>query len=506
MATLTHVKDLFVFRCSFAEREIPKRAAFRWDAETKTWYSYDLAAAMRLREYADSAAKSFLNRHCLQVSPWEHALPLPPEGLALLPHQTEAVQFALARNHCYLGLDPGLGKTPVAAMIARALGKRIVYICPPFLLYNVMSEFRRWGAEDLIYIFPDSLLIREDTQDIIRRLAHGAWSYTIVIDEAHRFKNPESKRTQALFGKGRVDGLVQHFERQIYMSGTPMPNRPIELFPVLSKAAPETIDHMDYFKYGLRFCAGRRTDYGWDFSGASNMAELNERVIHPKGPFMLRMKKELLNLPPKIEEVFVVSADMSPRLAQMDKGLGEQYGDVEDLIKHQLAKADGREDGAELHTATYRRLLGVEKVKATADYVKYILDESDESVIVFAYHKDVIAGLVDELKAHIPLVIDGTTKIEDRHARVKQFQESTAHRLVIANYVAGGIGFTMTKATRVLMAEFSWVPGENDQAGDRAHRIGQTKSVLVQYVVYKDSLDKAVVETLLRKRKALQYV
>lgn len=506
MATLTRDKDIFVFHCSFAEREIPKRAGFRWDPDAKKWYSYDLAAAVRLREYSDNAAKSFLNRHCLQVSPWPNPLPQPPKGLALLPHQVQALQFALGRNHSYLGLDPGLGKTPVAAMIARATGGRVVYICPPFLLYNVMAEFRRWGAEDLIYVFPDSLLNREDTHDIIRRLGKGAWAKTIIVDEAHRFKNPESKRTQALFGKGRLDGLVQHFPRQVYMSGTPMPNRPIELFPVLAKAAPETIDHMDYFKFGLRFCAGRRTDYGWDFSGASNMAELNERVIHPAGPFMLRMKKELLNLPPKIEEVFVVSADLSPRLAQMDKGLGEAYANVEDLIKHQLAKADGRESGAELHTATYRRLLGVEKIKASADYIKSILDETTDAVLVFAFHKEVIAGLTEALKAHLPLVIDGSVKPEERHAKVKTFQESSAHRLVIANYVAGGIGFTMTKANRVLMVEFSWVPGDNDQAGDRAHRIGQTQSVLVQYVVYKDSLDKAVIETLLRKRKALQYV
>ncbi len=78
--------------------------------------------------------------------------------------------------------------------------------------------------------------------------------------------------------------------------------------------------------------------------------------------------------------------------------------------------------------------------------------------------------------------------------------------MLIGNYLAMGIGFTLTKATRGLFVEFSWVPGENEQAGDRMHRIGQTGSVHIQYMVYKNSIDKKVIEALLRKRKATNII
>ncbi len=502
-----------MFRCSFAERNLAREAGFHWDKTEQRWYTRELMAASKLREYADSAAEEFLSRHTFQVSPWPYGLPSAPAGLELYPHQHKALAFSLSRKRVYLALKPGLGKTPLAAMVARAVATasatelnpirpRVVYIAPPFLLRNVMNEFERWGAGDLIYLFPDSIIQREDTIDMITRIATKGFATSIVVDEAHRFKNPDAKRTVALLGKGKKPGLVDLFDRHIYMSGTPMPNRPIELFPILQKSAHDLIDFMNYYQFGIRYCAGFKSDWaGWDFSGASNMEELAQRIQ----PFMLSMGKELLDLPPKLQEVFVMSTDLSPRLAAMDHDIGSQYADTEDLIKTELAKSIGKSSGDGLHLMTYRRLLGVEKVKTAAEYIRSILDETDEAVIVSAFHKEVIAGLTEALNDWAPLVIDGSTSAETRQARVDEFQNNPKRRLVIGNYVAMGIGFNMTKASRVLHVEYSWVPGDNDQTSDRAHRIGQTKTVLEQFMVYKDSLDKRVIEALLKKRKATQH-
>ncbi len=492
----------FRLRCSFADREWVKRSGFKWRDDLK-WYTESAVVAAKLREYATDTAKRQLTQLLIEVSPWLLPLPPPPKGLRLMPHQVEAVYFALDRSRCYLGLDPGLGKTIVAAVIAAALGCPAVYVSPPFLVRNVEEEFRLWAPGVKVAVIPDSVLHRAGELLTLDPGFRGAG--VIFIDEAHRFKNPDAKRTLLLFGGKKQPALVDGFPKQIYLSGTPMPNRPIELFPILSKVAPETIEFKNQFEFGRRYCAGHRSRWGWDFTGASNLDELQAGVIHPDGPFMLRQRKALLKLPPKVEEVFVISANMSPRLAKMDAGLGKVYGTVEDLIKKRIATAEGV-DGEDLHTATYRRLLGAQKVKPAVEYLKSLLDETDENILVFAFHKGVIASLADQLKTHQPFVITGDTPKAKRHTIVKAFQKDKARRLLIGNYLAMGVGFTLTKANRGIFVEYSWAPGENEQAGDRMHRIGQTGSVLIQYMVYQDSLDKRVIETLLRKRKVTNYI
>lgn len=493
MPSLVHDGQHFIFICSFAERSIPKDAGFRWSQESRRWYTSSLAAAARLRSYAVETAKSLLDRTIIRIEPWQK--PLPPLADKLMPHQREAVLFALSRNRCYLGLDPGLGKTAVAAIITAALGTRVIYITPPFLVRNVEDEFNRWAPGTRLEIIRDSML-----SELTKWRFFDRRNMILIVDEAHRFKNGDAKRTKFLLDLiNRVE-----FNRVIFMSGTPMPNRPLELFPVLSSQAPQTIDYMNRFEYGRRYCAGHQTDYGWDFTGASNVPELAAKVIHPSGPFMLRQKKALLNLPPKTEELFIVSDDMSPTLAKLDHTLKETCGDADRIIEF---IEDGRlNNSASLPVASYRRMLGSAKVKPAAVYIESLLDETDEAVLVFAYHRGVIANLAKALAPHMPYVITGDTPMRLRHEQVKEFQATPHRRLFIGNYQAMGTGFTLTKATRVIFVEFDYVPGNNEQAGDRAHRIGQNSPVLVQYITYKDSLDKQILEIILRKRRSIAYV
>lgn len=463
----------------------------------------------------------------IKVMPWTKKLKPLPSGLSLFDHQTKALIFALERNRSYLGLDAGLGKTPVAALVAVNLEAVAVYVSPPFLVQNIEAEFSRWAPKLSVEIFgqtfngisdpdvlivPDSLLVRDNIVSQIKIfLSWSSKEKLLIVDECHRQKNPEAKRTKGVFGHllrsgAYREGLADIIDRQIYMSGTPIPNRPIELFPVLSKAAPETIGHRSFFEYGLHYCAAFSNRFGWDFSGSSNMGELREKVQHPTGPFMLRMRKHLLNLPPKIEEIFVISKGLSSRLSLLEENLFSRYTRIEDLIKSKVAEAAGVGE-EELSIATYRRMLGQEKIEPAAEFIKNVIEDTEESVLVFAYHKDVISGLTAALKTfHDPLVISGETPIKKRQEIVSQFQNSKSKRILIGNYVAMGVGFTLTKATRIIFVEFDWVPGVNSQAADRAHRIGQKESVLVQYMVYKNSIDQAVLETLIKKQKAISQI
>lgn len=417
-----------------------------------------------------------------------------PSHLRPYPFQLEAVEYALTRNHSYLGYDPGLGKTIIAAMLINALKTPAVYVCPPFLRENIKNEFGRWLNPDRprVLLIPDSKLFRKQTVDLVQKFAGENPEALLIVDEAHRFKSPTTQRSKAIYNY-----FTNYFTRRVFMSGTPMPNRPMELYPVLQNSAWNSIGFMSKFDFGRRYCAGHHNGFGWNFAGASRVPELAQRII---GPFMKRVRKSevLTELPPKTEEILFIGdeRDLPPEVAALDAQILKEYS-PDDLVEGRLGKP---------HIATYRRLLGSLKVPESVTYIRFLIEECGEKILVFAWHKDVISELVRALSDLSPVIITGSVPSDERQARVDQFQNDDSLKLFIGNIQAAGVGFTMTAATRVLFVEFSWTPAENEQAEDRAHRIGQTRNVFIQYLVFKNSVDRKVAETILRKRKSIEQL
>jgi SWI/SNF-related matrix-associated actin-dependent regulator of chromatin subfamily A-like protein 1 len=465
----------FICECSFSEREIPKAAKFKWHERAKIWFTESPQVAHKLKKYCDEEALKKLSRFYISNIPFEKEL-IFPKDLSLFPFQKEAIRFALARNRCYLGLDPGLGKTICAAVICETLKEcEITYVCPPFLTETVRTEFEKWTTRNPS-IIPDSQLSR------FSHLKGGI----LIVDEAHRFKNHSALRSQYLF-----EDLVPNFEKVVFMSGTPMPNYPMELFMVLYHGAPETIDFKDMFEFGRYFCNGHKNHWGWDFSGSSHFDELREKVI-PK--FMLRIRKKdvLKELSPKMEGMVFLTDSHTKTVEKLDRELLE-FWSPEDLL-----------NTVNEHIASYRKAIGEMKVKSASTFIESILDETNESVLVFAVHKTVIAELSKSLSDFSPIVITGDTEMSKRHLLVEEFQLNPKKRLFIGNIQAAGTGFTLTKATRVVFVEYSWTPSDNIQAADRAHRVNQRENVLVHYLVYRHSIDAKVLQTNLDKLKLIE--
>jgi len=417
-----------------------------------------------------------------------------PAHLAPLPHQLTALAWAIEgfkkQYHTYLALEPGLGKTIIAAMAANYLRDfTVFYVCPPFLTSNTDEEFQKWTFEKKLYLLPDSMIAKPKTiaafAEAVRECEGKA---LLIVDEAHRFKNEQTNRSRALF-----KNILPHFKHVIYLSGTPLPNsRPKEIWPVMKHSAPGVFG-TNFFNFGLKYCAGFRDAFGWNFDGFSNRKEFTARITKS---FMLRMKKDVLNLPPKVEGLLTVGEGIPPVVSNVEKKILAEYS-PEDLVEGEIARLAGK---AALHLATYLRLLGEYKLKYVLPVIESLLEETKENILIFGVHKATIAKLEQALAAYEPLVITGDVPKARRHEIVKEFQENPKRRVFIGNIQACGVGFTLTKATRVIFVEFSWVDGENSQAADRAHRIGQGQSVLVQYVVLKDSFDRQRMETLLKKR------
>ncbi len=504
---LSYQGRIFVARCTFDERHMLRKAGFSWSDTLKVWYTDNVQTAATLRDYADTTAKMKIAERMITIDA-EPSVVWTPPGLTFKPFQVDTIKWAAARNRSYIAAKPGLGKTIMAAAwITQTKGGPTVYICPPSLVANTVAELNKWTRKGpvltytekllpsgihtmctpVVIVVADSLIGRQKVKNDL--LACLALNGRLIVDEAHRFKNDTSQRGKAVFGK---DGLVRKARSVLFLSGTPLPNRLLELWPLLSTSAPETIKFMNKFQYGKRYCGAKYNGFGWEFKGSTNAPELFASI---KKDFMRVIRKEdvLKDLPPKTREIVLLSKDAPAKLASLETSVLKNFS-PEDLMEHLAPNG---------HLSTYRKELGRAKAPLAADFIRDALDDSDEAILVFTKHVEVFQYLEKALKDFQPLTIQGSTPKAVRSANVAEFQTNLLRRLFLGNIDAAGVGWTLTKATRVIMVEYSWVPAENEQAEDRAHRIGQLGNVHVQYLVFKNSLDRRVLETSLRKSKII---
>lgn len=486
--------------------------------KTDGWFTTNPASAVLLRDFADESTKDLLTRFFIHHSRWKNAL-VYPRGEKPLAHQVPSALYALSRNKSYLALDPGLGKTPIAAMIAGAMLGGCIYICPPFLALNTQDEFERWvpqlttailGTKNDwfipdVLIVPDSIIKDKHVQEYLKAVSPRL----LIGDEVHRMKTRSAGRTKGFLGwkhgKKTYPGLVDlpSLEKIVVMSGTPMPNRPLEIYPLLSKLAGQYINFCTADEFGMKYCAGQWNGYGYDYSGANKktLRELASRMMtsdpYHVGSFMLRLRKDILGLNKPITETVVLGSEVPVVLKGMESSLLKKYS-PEDLVKHEIA-FHNQKSVLDFHISTYKRLLGVHKIDPAIEFIKSVLEETDDNLLIFGVHKEVIQILNDKLKKYDPLFItDKTTKTE-RHNMVKEFQTNKNKRIFGGNIQKIGIGLTLTKANRIIFLEWLWVPGENSQAVDRVYRYGMKGTLLVQYLLFKNSLDRKILDVVNRK-------
>lgn len=428
----------------------------------------------------------------------------------LLPYQCEGVAFAVERRGTLLADDMGLGKTVQAIGIINCSPdiKRVLVVCPKSLKLNWLSEIETWLARPA--------RIEVVTYEGLAKLSVDETYDFLIVDEAHYVKNPQVLRTR------RVMNVAKRSAKVLLLTGTPMENRPVELYPLLRICDPETWDPpgwlngkrvgagegAGWWPFVKKYCDARQVTHGWrgalhwDFTGASNLDELRERLY---GSCMLRrLKSEVLaQLPPKRRRIIVLP---SP------KGLDDR-----DLIS-ELSEDNYEETVRALRAdrvlfeeySQRRHEQGVAKIPQVVSYVLDALEgaEPTSKVIVFAHHSDVVEGIVAGLRGGLGTVdacvsVTGKTPPAQREMAVQLFQNSPKVRAFVGSIGAAGVGLTLTAASHVVFAELDPVPGRVTQAEDRAHRIGQGGNVLVDHLVWDRSLDARICKILVKKQDVL---
>lgn len=446
-----------------------------------------------------------------------------------MPFQRAGVAYAMGRTSTLIGDVPGLGKTIQAIGVINTDEsiRSVLVIAPLSVKLNWQAELERWlvhpmsigmatsktwpEAAQVVIIHPDVLAKQR------ANLTAKIWDL-LVVDEAHLFKSPKAARSKALFGDKEHTGI--RAKRRLAMTGTPIPNRPVEIHPILKWLAPDEFGH--WRKFVERYCDGHQTRWGWDVTGASHLDELQRRL---RSTLMVRRLKSdvLTELPPKTRQV--IRLDTSDLGAAVKAALkAEKTAPKESAravaaaaLAVELAKADGTDEEyqaavQELKSAQsvafaqmskLRHDTAVAKAPAVAAHVKEMLEGGVEKVCVWAHHHDVIDILKAELADYGVVSIIGGDSPEARQAAVDAFQNDADTRVFVGSIQAAGVGITLTAASDAVFAELDWVPGNVTQAEDRCHRISQTGNVLIQHVVLDGSIDSTLAKTLISKQAVI---
>lgn len=392
--------------------------------------------------------------------------------------------------------DMGLGKTlqTICAMRGRTL-----VVSPKSVVYNWADEIARFrpGLRTAIYHGTERELDHDadvtlTTYAVLRldvaHLAEEEWD-VIVLDEAQAIKNETSQTARAAFqlrGKFRVA-----------LSGTPVENRLEELWSIMHFANPGLL--------------GGRSDFQERYNGPIGAGEPNaaKRLRSKIRPFVLRrMKREVLpELPPRSEAVLHVELDETERSI---------YDAVRVATKKDVAAKLAQGGGGSVLVAL-EALLRLRQAACHAELVpgQHAISSSKVERLLEALeeaasdgHKALVfsqwTGLLDLVEPHLHNAhirftrLDGSTR--DRGAVVNEFQSDVGPPVMLVSLKAGGTGLNLTAADHVFLLDPWWNPAVEDQAADRAHRIGQDRPVMVYRMVAKDTVEERIFALQAKKR------
>lgn len=418
----------------------------------------------------------------------------------LRPYQRAAVEWLMSRCRGLLADEMGTGKT--AAALRSIWTKRAIVVCPAVVRDNWAMEANgpmpAWNGAPKEGWRPDMLVrvVRKRGESIIPRpgeiivtsydtLPHPvAWDalvnedlsdVTVIVDEGHYTKNDRAQRTR------KVRALIRQVPVAHLLTGTPLPNRPLDLYGVLEtlELVPETFESWKAF---VTLLQGWQDKYhNWHFGTRRNgryviaedrLAKANAIVA----PVMLRrLKSEVLaDLPPKVYTDRLVT--LAPRDVTDEMNRAAKTWD--------LYEATDLPPFEEMSAAL--KELAHAKIPAMLEAVEEF-EEAERPLLVFSAHVEPLHVLS---RREGWGVITGETPATARTRMVTDFQAGHLRGLGLS-IQAGGVGITLTRASDVLFVDRAWNPGDNVQAEDRAHRLGQKgSSVNILRLVADHPLDR----------------
>jgi superfamily II DNA or RNA helicase len=424
-----------------------------------------------------------------------------PEDLtaSLRGYQREGVDWLCALRDAGLGAlladDMGLGKTLQALCSLRG---RTLVVAPTSVLHNWAEEIARFrpALSCARYHGPGRALdpdvdVTLTTWSVLRldvdRLEEVGWD-TLILDESHAIKNPASQVARAAH-RLRADFRVA-------LTGTPVENRLDELWSQFQVTNPGLL--------------GGRRDFDRRYARpvADGSAEAAERLRQRIRPFVLRrLKREVApELPPRTE--VVLRATLSDEERKLyDAIRAATRTDVLEKLAARTGVLEALEALLRLRQAACHPALvpgqradGSSKLALLIETLEEALAEGHKA-LVFSQWTSLLDLVEPELsRTGVPFErLDGSTR--DRGAVVGRFQDPAGAPVMLLSLRAGGVGLNLTAADCVFVLDPWWNPAAEDQAADRAHRIGQDRPVMVYRLVAEDTVEERILALQARKRE-----
>ena len=477
-------------------------------------------AAIALREFAEGtqldadAAWRAQQERLRDADAFEPELPSTLQA-ELRPYQRDGFRWLarLARwgaGAC-LADDMGLGKTvqALALLLDRAPDGPALVVAPTSVAANWLDEARRFTPTLNVIAYTGTVSARTGLLDglgpfdvvvttygllqiDVDALGAVEW-HSAVLDEAQAIKNPASKRARA------ARELDARF--RLATTGTPIQNNLMDLHSLFGFLNPGMLGSTEHFRRHFVVPVERGAD-----------AAAGARLRRLIAPFVLRrLKTEVLDdLPPRTE--IVLHVEMSPAETALYEALRRRA--VDDLESLAARGPDGGEGRLEIlaHLTRLRlaccnpRLVQDAGAPASAKLATFAetLDEllaNRHKVLVFSQFVRHLK-LIEEYLVGAGVAcqyLDGSTPARTRAERIAAFQAGRGDVFLIS-LKAGGVGLNLTAADYVIHMDPWWNPAAEDQASDRAHRIGQTRPVTIYRLVTKGTIEEQIVELHRRKR------
>ncbi|XP_016052256.1 PREDICTED: SWI/SNF-related matrix-associated actin-dependent regulator of chromatin subfamily A-like protein 1 isoform X2 [Miniopterus natalensis] len=418
----------------------------------------------------------------------------------LLPFQRAGVNFAIAKGgRLLLADDMGLGKTIQAICIAAFYRKEwpLLVVVPSSVRFTWEQAFLQWLPSlnpehiKVVVTGKDRLtagLVNIVSFDLLSKLEKQIKTpfKVVIIDESHFLKNIKTARCRAAMP------LLKVAKRVILLSGTPAVSRPAELYTQIIAVKPTFFPQ--FHAFGLRYCDAKQHNWGWDYSGSSNLGEL--KLLLEEAVMLRRLKSDVLSqLPAKQRKMVLMAPGQISAKARASLDAAAKAVTTKDKSKGQQREA----------LLLFYNRTAEAKIPCVIEYILDLLESGREKFLVFAHHKLVLDAITKELERkqvqHIR--IDGSTSSADRESLCQQFQLSERHAVAVLSITAANMGLTFSSADLVVFAELFWNPGVLMQAEDRVHRIGQLNSVGIHYLVARGTADDYLWTR--RSRRSMTY-
>lgn len=528
----------------------------------RRYFSTSIEHATRLKKYCNERALGVMKEHLAKLAKSRAIdssirVPAPP-GLSYEPYQRAGIAYMIQRRDTLVADDMGLGKTIEAlGFVNYVRAKKILIVCPASLPLNWKYEAEKWLIDNYQFIIPErgdetipdspaNLIVivnYEKTVGTTRGAQHVDTPLSLslkahkwdvgIFDEAHALKNPDSLRSKAVLSE---EGIYEQCKRALFLTGTPMENRPLEIWPIAATLCPARFG--DWWEFARRYCGLHRELRGdpptqinmpdgtikvidkrrkvWVADGSANHSELQQRL---RTSIMIRRLKGdvLKELPPKRRQLLVLSDadvdwDRFPDLlkwraayqAPFDDGMARLEAAKTKAEYQAAVKALNRVTVPFTETSVVRHQSALLKLPACLKLADDLLASGLQALVTFGHHTDVLKK-IHEHYGDRSCVIYGDTPKEDRIPIVNLFQ-SGQKEVFIGGLKAAGSGITLTRADTLLFLESDWNPSIMSQAEDRLCRRGQKKMVQILHPVLDGTIDANMVKMTIAKQTVIDKI